>query len=70
MLTVYYRRIKLSRSNQHPVGKVIASTKAKTDSTISGTEYHASKRGGYKAGTNRYQTSSKGPEVTSHIREK
>lgn len=41
MLTVYYRRIKLSRSNQHPVGKVIASTKAKTDSTISGTEYHA-----------------------------
>lgn len=60
----------MSRSEQNPVGKNIAKTKAKTDSVVSGTEFHASKRGGYKAGTNRYQTSSKSHEVTTHIREK
>lgn len=59
----------IPRTNQHPVGRVVASTKAKVDSTISGTEYHASKRGGYKAGNNRYQTSSKSADVTTLIRD-
>lgn len=58
----------MSRSKQHPVGKNVAKTKAKVDSTLSGTNYHESKRGGYKAGENRYQTSSKTADVKSIIR--
>lgn len=60
----------MSRSRQHPVGKAIAQTRAKSDSILSGTEFHASKRGGYKAGENRYQTSAKNHGVTAIIRRK
>ena len=58
----------MSRSDKHPVGRVIAKTEAKVDATLTKREAYPTKSGAWKSGNDRFEPAKDSPAVTVHRR--
>ena len=58
----------MSRSDKHPVGRVVAETKARTDGTLTNREAYEVKSGAWKSGNDRFEPAKKTANVTEHRR--
>jgi alkyl hydroperoxide reductase subunit AhpC len=58
----------MTRSDKHPVGRVVAKTEAKVDASLTSRQAYEVKSGAWKSGNDRFEPAKKSADVTVHRR--